>query len=366
MDKIGSPLLQAIASVRESAGNPEQEKKDAERTAELVAKSIQVSIELGKSLELKDEDAQSDAVRVALAGICAPLVAHHYSITKNSPADADLDKVIKSLQAVLIFADKFNIDEKDVARIEQTHTGIFCDETQLTVQYIHALTPMINAISRFSFGQEPSTLIQNIASKLTDRTEKLRTSVIGGTPDEYQTKQIELTLLRTLSELYAACHNEQTDDLTANKDLSANADTIWEKFEVRVSMMDALASGMGGETTQNSAPTPTAPQAAAPATAPTPPPSESATQPAPETPAPAENSGGGDGSPFSSFAKKEDAAPTEAAPTPAAEPAPETPPAEPTPQPTEAAPEAPAEEKEEPKESGASPFSSFVKKDSEE
>lgn len=376
LDKLGGPLLQAVASVRNNKNGETTPQNDAEKTAALLSKTIQLSLDLGKDLELDAQTSQSDAVRVALAGITSPLIGNFYKSTQDLPSDADLEKILKSVQAVLIFADKFTLSDEDIGRVEQSHAGVFSDETQTTVQYIHALTPMISAVSRFSFGQDPSALVQTIASKLGDRAEKLRQSIISGDLDPYQEKQAELTILRTLSELYAACHIEQTEKMTNLQTDGAplNAETTWDLFEIRASMLDALSKGFSNENTAGAAAQPAA-QATAPA-APTPPPAEQAPAAPTEQPsapaAPASPPADQGGSPFSSF-KKDDApasppaAPSQPAEQPAAAPPVQQTPAEPAPPPAEP-PAAPAsDEGEDEGSSGdsgsASPFSSFVKKD---
>ncbi len=379
LEKLGAPLMEAVVSVGEAVNDPEQDGKEAGKVAELVSRATQVSIELAKNLEIKDEDAQSDAIRMALAGIASPLVAHYYTLTQSVPGDAEIQKIIKALQAVLIFADKFSVTPSEVGRLEQIHTGMFSDETQLGVQYIYAMTPSINAVARFSFGKESEALIQDVSSRLSDRVSKLLPSILSAGADEFQTKQVELTLLRSLSELYAACHNEQTELLEKSKDPGQQSiDSVWSQFELRVSMLDALTKGIAGAPAGSSAPVPkasapaAAPQAAPPATPPATPSEPAAAPVAPAAPPPA----GEGASPFSSF-KKEDAAPAAAPqaappPPPPAEPV-ATSPADPSPvtpppaTPAEAAvkaledsegaepsPEAPA--------AGASPFSSFAKK----
>lgn len=329
-----------MAAISRVAARSADDAQDAQKMAVLLAKTVQASIDMGNSTDLSRAGVNDDSVRVALAGLAAPLVAEQYSAGNKIPDDAALKRMITALQAVMTFSENFTPSPENTERLKSlAAAGLPVDIHQIHVQYIQAFIPVVNVIGVFSFGQSEQKLIMEIAGRLVAKAVELREALAQNLSEEDQ-KLTELALLRALAPLYAACHEAETERLTsANAEERGNLsmDNLWRSFEIRVAMMETLAknllpgkAGSAASSAKAPAPPPAAfvqpppasppPQAAPPAATPPPifkPPAAQAEQAAPPP-----------ANPMSLFAKpKTDEAATAQAPSQAAPPPASPPPA---------------------------------------
>jgi len=314
LEKLGAPLMGAVAEVaaRQRKDGEDTQKQEAERLAELLAKTVQVSVGLAGSMDLKDTDGQADSARLALAALAGPLVAGQYRLTAKVPGDAEIKRMVKALEAVLTFSDNFAPAADVTARLENLAPAN--DENQAHIQYVHSLAPVVNVVAAFSFGRPEIKLIQEVADRLVKKAQDVGRNLAGGNID----KRAELRLLGALAGLYVECHRDEMNRLMA-MDAAARAkvesggmlpmDPVWAAFELRAGMVEILgrAAFASGAASGSAAPKPAA--AAAPVT---PPPAPPAPPPAPPAPPPA-------------AADIPPAAPLPVAPPPAAPPAQDAP-----------------------------------------
>lgn len=350
LEKIGNPLMTSILRAKPVAQANDQEV--AADMASLLAKATQLSIELGNITELSKAGIDNDSVRVALAALAGPLVGEIFAAEGKIPDDNDLKKISSAFQAVLSFADNFTPSPESEARLSVLQAnGMGVDTHQATIQYINAFTPVITAIAAFSFGQPEQKIVMEVASKLVAKTADFNTSIFGKLSEDAH-KQLDLVSIRTLAELYAACHKTETQRLTGMSEEERAAqpqapggglslDTVWAAFDIRMAMLSAVAkSALPANLADAAAQAPqTAP--VAPATPPvesaplpaSPPPAQETPPPPPASPAetPQQTQGQGSANPMSMFAKKEDAAPAETPPPASPPPTQESPPATPPP-----------------------------------
>ncbi len=368
LEKIGSPLMASILAAPDSA--PE---KDAQIMATLLGKLVQASIDIGNLIDLSKAGEESDSIRLALAGLSSPLVATQFEKGGKAPEEADLKRLSAALQPVLAFAENFAPSEDNTQRLANiAATGQGGDAHQVNVQYIQAFVPVVTAVHEFSFGQQPQKLIMDIARRLTDKAMALREGAFQNLAAEDQ-KRVELAFVKTAADIYAACHGVETKRLAQGGE-QKGIESVWEAFETRMAMIDALAKTMTpgmeqiAQSTDSAAPAATG-QTTAPAT---PPPMETTpVKPPPETPpasappaapvtppqqeappAPAQSQTTG-ANPMGFFAKK----PAGDTPPPASPPPTEpAPPTEPPVQPPATPPEEPKNEQNNPQ---ANPMSFF-------
>ncbi|MBU0799604.1 MAG: hypothetical protein KKA05_01240, partial [Alphaproteobacteria bacterium] len=283
------------------------EKAAAEQIAALLGRAVQTSIALNENLKLKDS---GDAERVALAALGARLVAAQYVASGGKiPGDADVARIGTAVDAVLSFADNFMPGAEGRARLEMLDagSGAALDETQLAVQYVAALLPVVNAVAAFSFGRVEKKLVQDIADRLSGDAEDLLRDIVGDGADAATARRAELQCLRMLAEIYAACHRAETAHLGTlapadREKIAANGqipmEPVWESYALRLSMLSVLGAGGVGQAAASSAGP--RPVAAAPVVPPAP-----VAPPAPPA-APAEEAPAGNANPMSFFAKKGD------------------------------------------------------------
>lgn len=266
LEKIGAPLLVAVAEgqARQSKDSGDQ-KQEAARLAELLNKTVQVSIGLAGSMALKDSD--GDAVRLALAALASPLIAGQYRLTGKVPGDAEIRKLVKALEAVLTFSDNFAPAAENTVRLDNLSPGMpFVDESQVHIQYVGALVPVVNAIAAFSFGRAENKLAQEIAGRLVQKSKNMGEALQPGEAEPAARKRAELQLLRALAALYVECHEREMNRLLALDDQARMRaaegaggvlplEPVWEAFERRAAMAEIIgrsAAPGGAITGENS------------------------------------------------------------------------------------------------------------------
>ncbi len=320
LEKIGSPLMNAVIETSK-ADNSEQ--AQAKKIAELLSKSVQTSIALGELIDIGVMGEQSDSMRVALAGLSAPLIANIHRQTGQTPQEQDIKTITGAMQAVLSFSENFTPSPENTARLEAlVAKGQSVDIHQIQAQYMRAFVPVINAVAEFPFGHQETKLMTMISSRLIARAEDIA-AVLSENGDELEQKRIALAILNALAPIYAACHREETAKLTAlNEDKRAalpkdsgggiSLDGLWKNFEIRAVLMETLVHSILGGTPVSSGssqspavsqPAPVAESPAPPPAAPPAPPVEKPASPPPQSvekpqnPPPA-------GNPMAMFAKK--------------------------------------------------------------
>ncbi len=240
LQKLGAPLMGAVST--HSSGDATGE-KDAATLATLLSESVKTGITLSQSMNLKTNDGDADAIRVCLAVLAGGLISDSYEQTGRVPADAESQRIVKALQAVIAFADNFAPAAEHAQRLKTLDgTPPFFDAVQTNIYAMHALLPAISAIGEFSFGQSETKLIQDVADRL-GRAAKDMQAWLGGSENAMG----ELVILEALGRLYAAAHRNETKRLKkSGSDALAIIDPVWTAFEKQRAMLEVVAKSMGG------------------------------------------------------------------------------------------------------------------------
>lgn len=308
LENIGSPLMASITA------QPGELDKEAEKMAALLGKTVQASIEMANMSDMAVAGTEDDSLRLALAALAGPLVAGQYRKSGKIPAEADLKKLVTALQAVLSFSENFSPAPENIERLKNMRAGDKpLDANQINVQYMEAFIPVVGAISIFPFGQPEQKLITDVARRLVQKAAELGDNLIGSETDEDMRKLLELSLMRTLAQIYTACHEAETARLMksggAEEEGAGSMEPVWKDFDTRLAMLEALAANIlpgapqgGGRAAAGSGKAPAKPAAS---------PAEPPPQPAPQEPPPAPPEqkqdtppAGAGQNPMSTFAKK--------------------------------------------------------------
>lgn len=267
LEKIGAPLMASVieAQARAPGREPAQQlHNEAQKIAELLAKTVQASIEMGNSLDLGPMGDLTDSIRIALTGLASPLVAGSFRLHGKAPGDPEMKRMIAALQAVLTFAENFEANTENADRLRNIQAdGGKADAAQEAVQYINAYLPVVNAIAAFSFGQNEQKLIMEAASRISVAAKMLQQKLFANLGAE--DKRFELGVLSALGNIYAACHRAETARVQAmnddqrvqmQADGTSSSDIVWKNFEIRAAMIEQLARGIAlpaGKTNGSSA-----------------------------------------------------------------------------------------------------------------
>ncbi|MEM9468873.1 MAG: hypothetical protein AAF988_01795 [Pseudomonadota bacterium] len=339
LEKIGAPLAAAVeevsARLRHDMEAPAREVEDAKVMAQLLGQTVQVSLSLGSALVKASDEAQADALRLAVASMIAPLIAGYFRQHGQVPDDQALSRMTKSLEASVAFAENFNPDYAQGSRLSQLgEDALVFDDAQKNINALDVLVPVMKAIGEFPFGQSETKLLQDVSGKLKEKAASLNEG--GDTLSE-------MAILKSLAKIYADCHLAEVKILSQSDNeerTELSTDPIWKAFDTRLAMVSTLLGMAPVNETVSSAGTAAPAASSAPSEAqqvaqqpaqpaapveqaPVAPPQAPVAPPAQETPAAAPVAAAAPaagGNPMSFFGAKPDQA---AAPT--ATPAPETP-----------------------------------------
>lgn len=250
LQKLGAPLMAAVNM--HGANNPDETgARDAQVMAALLSESVKISISLSQSLNLKPDDGDADAIRVALAALAGSLVADSYKQQGRMPNENDSRRIAKALESVIAFSDNFAPAAQHAQRLQTLDGAVpFFDPVQTSIYSMHAMVPVIAAISEFSFGQDANRLVQDVAGKLGARVKALK-DTLGTNVDGMG----ELVTLQALAQMYASAHRAETIRLQAagDQDGAASVDTVWASFDRQVAMLEILMTSMSGGSSASAA-----------------------------------------------------------------------------------------------------------------
>ena len=248
LEKIGAPLLSSVIAVNARTGS--NLNNEAQKIAELLAKTVQTSIDMTNALDLGPTGTMTDSIRIGMAGLAGPLVAGSFESSSRTPGDAEIKRIVAALQAVLTFAENFEANSENAGRLKNISAqGQNVDAAQSYIQYVQAFTPVINAANAFSFGQPEQKFVMDVTSKITARAKSSRENMFGDLSADNQ--RAELGLLKTFAEIYAACHVAETnriqslnDNDRAQMQSGFTTDVLWQNFDARVQLVESLAEAI--------------------------------------------------------------------------------------------------------------------------
>ena len=250
LDKIGAPLLSVIENVASEAVGEEAQIAQAQIMAQLLGQSVAMSTMLYNALDLKQNEQEADETRLALASLVSPFIAEFYLKRKKVPKEDNLKRMIKSLEAVLLFGENFKPASAHKSRLKTLdQTGILFDESQPVLVMLQAMVPVVNAVEEFSFGKSRRKTVQEISSRLEAKSAELAQT------QKENDKLTQLLIFKSLAAIYADCHRVETRLVLSNKDSARDnlsVEPIWERFNIKMQMLEALmgvdASGQEQQT----------------------------------------------------------------------------------------------------------------------
>jgi len=236
LQKLGAPLMAAVNAHAQGGDDA----KAAQTMAAMLSESVKIGITLSQAMNLKPSDGDADAIRVSLTTIAAGLVAESYRQTGRVPGDADAQRIQKSLEGVIVFADNFAPAAEHAQRLQTLdNTPPFFDAIQTNLYATNAFLPALSAIAEFSFGQDPAALIQEVATRVGSKAKEINAG--GDTMSEMIT-------LQALAQVYASAHRAETAQLkNAGDGASASIDKVWTAFDKQAAMLAVLMESLGGQ-----------------------------------------------------------------------------------------------------------------------
>lgn len=292
-EALGVPLIGAVDELMAwqapSSGHADEDA--AKNFAALLSASIGTGTQLASRLAPATQE-EAETVRLRAATLAGAVIAQHYVLTGQMPGDAFTRRLGSAFDGLLSLADSFPLLPEETE-----------GDTDMVAARVEAFTPFVQAVMRFPFGTEDSTVIRTLGEKLCDKATALADAFSAGPtggPDLFA--QRELAFLKGCSKLLARSCEIEMDrvqhalthgQLAQPPAPEALMDTIWRRFEDGLDVLRAVIGFMTGPSTA------AAPQTRAP-TAPT-------TAPRAEQPAkkPDAAPAGGPFNPMAFFVKKD-------------------------------------------------------------
>ncbi|MCB1651658.1 MAG: hypothetical protein KDI46_06360 [Alphaproteobacteria bacterium] len=243
LETIGKPLMAAVIETSKASG-ADAATRDAQSLAAMLGKVVQASIDLGQVVDVNPVEAGDDSLRVALAGLASPLVAGQMKKKGGLPDDLDVKRVVMSLQAVLTFADNFSSSMENTQRLADliARGQIPMDGHQVALQYVEAMTPVVQAIAAFSFGQPEQKLIVDVTGRLVGRAAQMRKTLLPDTNPEIE-RFVDLGFLKALGGIYSACHAAEVRKARgaeAQEEAGPSLEGVWAQFDLQAGMLETL------------------------------------------------------------------------------------------------------------------------------
>ena len=237
LEKIGVPFVGAVEAV--SLDKKIEDTEAAKMMAQILTQSVQAGIAVSENITMPEDVAEADSVRLALTTVTGSALSDFYRQHKRLPEVTDVEKIIKSMQAVLPFAENFSGAASQSSRLSLLgkNTLIF-DETQIGLVIAQIMTPVMNAIHEFPFGQPEMKLLQEIMAKLQIYATDFAKLAGDGS------KLGEMMTLKALADIYTTCHRIETERLMKADDAvrtELSLDGVWKLFDKRVAMLELVA-----------------------------------------------------------------------------------------------------------------------------
>ncbi len=244
LEKVASPLLAAT-----EAKQPGETRAEAAIVAELLARSVQSGLTLAQVMDVREQGADGESVRLALSALAASVVAGLYRHNGQVPGDADMQRQITALSATLTFADNFSPAAENTARLAALGAGeIPADETQVMIQCLHALVPVVTTIAGYSFGRSDKKMMQDVTERLVQQAGQMAQRLLPDAPLP-ERKLAELNFLRALAPLYCEAHRAETMRVMGMSDSARQQaapggmlplEPLWQDFDRHVALLDVL------------------------------------------------------------------------------------------------------------------------------
>lgn len=248
-EKIATPLTMASEEFAMRSEQPTKTEDLAQQIAMMLSKITALSIKAMGKLDVKEHsENDGDALRLGLAGVVTPMVANHYRIKGQMPADEEIEKFATAIETVAKFGDNFQLPTESTLKLK-TIEGVTVkgDENFVQLQYLQIFAPIMASIQTFSFGMPEHKMLQEVADKLVKRSRELSQEFFPDIEKEKETFA-RLSILRSLAMLFTQSYMGQMAKMMASQGQSGELpnitlEDVWKQFDKTSAMINTLAAG---------------------------------------------------------------------------------------------------------------------------
>ncbi len=238
--QIGTPLAQTLVEGGSGQGGEGNVLGSFDALLDcVISLSKDLAAEIGD-----DEGALDPAVRWALAGSSAQVVAAHFRATGGPLKDED----VKRLAEIAA-----RLQEKFKSQIPAGGESVPNTVASFRAKMMESLVPVIGAVSQYAFGRAEHELLAEIAERLVKTSEQATRALAasGAAPEEW--RLLCWTILRAAGQIYAESHYAEADRLLymapeeraayfAQHGNAVPMTQVWQAFNQKMAMLATLAN----------------------------------------------------------------------------------------------------------------------------
>ncbi|MBK66694.1 MAG: hypothetical protein CMP22_01015 [Rickettsiales bacterium] len=260
--QVGLPLIGASIEVNSKKFQVSPELKELnnrlQEDAHILSSLVKITMSLirgvSSRLSINDPD-KSVAVRLVLSGFVSPVVSDYYKITGNLPDDEGIDYITSQIDSVLDNIDMASWLSGSAEQIYQqkifsANSYNSSDNQTFSTNTIEASLPILQAVNRFAFGQDPKVLIPEIVDYVVKSVQSLANNIDNkdGSKKEYN---LSGSLIKAATQLYADCHYEEIERISTLDDQEQqdylatyggySLEPVIDAYKARMNMLQIIA-----------------------------------------------------------------------------------------------------------------------------
>lgn len=256
LKEVGMPLISASIDVqiRNMATQGAQPlstrlQEDAKTLSSLVKTSMSLIRHVAGAVPVNNPE-KSIAIKMGLASFVSPIVADYYKLHMALPEEKGVFEILEKIDAVTKVIDLDHWAE-EVSEKMLFNPLALNRESQRSNQ-LEASLPIIQAVSRFSFGLNPDQLIKDALARVVGAAENLSLRICEREPSLKRDPAIASVLNKAAAQLYADCHFEEVERLSLMAEQEQqryirhyggnySLEPVWQAFEARLHMLFIIA-----------------------------------------------------------------------------------------------------------------------------
>lgn len=230
---VALPLVSAVVS----GPNGRDEDRAIDDASELLSRASEAVRQIDQESALLEKPLSDLDDRMDLLAACCHILANDYIQNSALPDETDLQRHVKSLNALLMARHAAVGD--DMSR-----------ESGLRMAYLEGYAPLIEAVHSFSFGQSEEKMIQSVSKRIEEAADSITQKVYGDNVNNFAKHHIRSALIA----LYATCHSKEVKRILSLGDHQKDSETnekqveaVWADFELHKEMISIIAETMRKE-----------------------------------------------------------------------------------------------------------------------
>ncbi len=233
IENLGLPLMEAVGHVQKKTATPEN---DAEMMARLLTSSVNLGMAISSKMNGATDATQAEALRFRLIALAAHALSERAKLKSKEPTDTDIDSLKATIDSLFVFSNNFSVNEQGLQYLGTLGLEDFKAKEYAELSTIEAFLPIVSAMDHKDRG-----LFPNIAERLLKESDQLAEQF----QKESQKPEDAIVFIKQkiLSLLVQTFVHIYPDKIENNKSIG----DVWQEFDRRKALvlllMDYLLTG---------------------------------------------------------------------------------------------------------------------------